>query len=318
VLLPDLPYADPSRLVVLDTRNTKTGAVEPIAYLRDWADWRDQNRSFDSMGLYGFAMLTAEGDQPEALWGVSATASLLPILGVTPMFGRFFRLEEDVPGSEHVIILSYDVWRRRYGADPAIVGKTIDLIGKGARDWQVVGVMPRGFNFPLAIPTSVNPPTRQMAYWIPAALDTGAQKRDGMRFDAIGRLRRGVTIQQAGADLNGIAARLAAAFPRTNADRGVRIASLAEDLQGSARTGDVARLILGHGLRTTVVGIGLGMAAAFALTRVMTSLLYGVTATDPAIFAGVPALLAAVELMACYLPARRASRVDPVEALRSE
>jgi len=85
-----------------------------------------------------------------------------------------------------------------------------------------------------------------------------------------------------------------------------------------ARTGDVARLVLGQGLRTTVMGIAFGMAAAFALTRAMTSLLYGVAATDPAIFAGVPALLAAVELLACYLPARRASRVDPVEALRSE
>jgi len=85
-----------------------------------------------------------------------------------------------------------------------------------------------------------------------------------------------------------------------------------------ARTGDVARLVLGRGLRTTVMGIAFGMAAAFALTRAMTSLLYGVTATDPAIFAGVPALLAAVELLACYLPARRATRVDPVEALRGE
>jgi len=235
VLLPDLPYADPARLVVLDTRNTRTGAVEPIAYLRDWADFRDRNRTLQSLGFSHFAMLTAEGDQPEALYGVATSASLLPMLGVAPMLGRYFTPEEDVPGNEHSILLSYDLWQRRYGADRAIVGKTIQLVGREMAEWRVVGVMPRGFNFPLAIPTSVNPPTRQMAYWIPAAVDVLALKRDGMNCDAIARLRPGVTIQQASADLDGIAAHLAGEFPRTNADRGVRIRSLAAHLQGSAR-----------------------------------------------------------------------------------
>jgi putative ABC transport system permease protein len=236
VLLADLPYADPGRLVVLDTRNTKTGAVEPVAYLRDWADWHNQNRTLQSTGFFHFAMLTAsDRDQPEALYGVAASASLLPTLGVTPMLGRYFTAEEDVAGNEHAIVLSYDLWQRRYGADRGIVGKTIRLVGRGATDWRVVGVMPRGFNFPLAIPTSVNPPTRQMAYWIPAAVDVAAQKRDGMNCGAVGRLRRGVGLQQARADLDGIAARLAGEFPRTNAERGVRITSLADDVQGRAR-----------------------------------------------------------------------------------
>ncbi len=235
VLLPDLPYADPGRLAVLDTRNTKTGAREPIAYLRDWADWRDRNRTLESLAFYHFAMLTAhDGDQPEALYGVAASAGLLPMLGVAPMLGRYFTPEEDVPGNEHSVLLSYDLWQRRYGADRAIVGKTIRLVGRGATDWQVVGVMPRGFNFPLTIPTAVNPPTRQMAYWIPAAVDVLAQKRDGMNCSAIARLRPGITLQQARADLDGIAARLGGEFPRTNADRGVRIASLAQNLQRRA------------------------------------------------------------------------------------
>ena len=235
VLLPDLPYADPGRLIVVDVRNSKTGAVEPIAYLRDWADWRDGNRTLQSLAFYHFAMLTAEGDQPEALYGVAASASLLPMLGMTPMLGRYFTPEEDVEGNEHAIVLSYDLWQRRYGADRAIVGKGIRLVGRGATEWRVVGVMPRGFNFPLAIPTSVNPPTRQMAYWIPAAVDAFAQKRDGMNCTAVAKLRHGVTIQQARVDLGSIAARLAGEFPRTNAERGVRVTSLAEEMQGRAR-----------------------------------------------------------------------------------
>jgi putative ABC transport system permease protein len=267
VLLPALPFADPGRLVVLHTRDTRTGAVEPIAWLRDWADWRDRNRTLQSLAFYHFAMLTAsDGDQPEALYGVAASASLLPMLAVAPMLGRYFTPEEDMPGNEHAILLSYDLWQRRYGADRAIVGKIIRLAGRGAMEWQVVGVMPRGFNFPLAIPTDVNPPTRQMAYWIPAAVDVLAQKRDGMNCAAIARLRPGVTLQQSRADLDGSAVRLAGEFPRTNADRGVRITSLAEDLQGRAR----ATLLM--------VLFATGMVVLIACTNVASMLLARSTA----------------------------------------
>jgi putative ABC transport system permease protein len=266
VLLPDLPFADPSRLVVLDTSNTRTGTVAPSAYLRDWADWRDRNRTLESIGFYHFAMLTAsEDNQPEALYGAALSAGLLPMLGVAPMLGRYFTAAEDIPGNEHVILLSHDLWQRRYAADPGIVGRTIRLLGREGTEWQVVGVMPRGFNFPLAIPTSVNPPTRQMAYWIPAAADAMAQKRDGMNCSALARLRRGVTLQQASADLNGIAARLAAEFPQTNAQRGVRITSLAEDLQGRART-TLWIILLATGM---VVAIACANVASMLLARLM-------------------------------------------------
>jgi putative ABC transport system permease protein len=235
VLLPDLPFADARRLVQIEARNLKTGGIVPFVSERDWADWLDQSRTLQSLGLYRFAMTASDTDQPEALYGVSVSASLLPMLGVPPLLGGYFPPENDVPGNEHVIVLSYDLWQRRYGADSAIVGKTIHLVGRSGSDWQVVGVMPRGFNFPLAIPTSVNPPTRQMAYWIPAAADARAQRRDGVNCGAIGRLRPGVTLQQARADLDGIAARLAAEFPETNQFRGVSVSSLQETLQGKAR-----------------------------------------------------------------------------------
>ena len=234
VLLAPLPYADPGRLVVLDVRNTRTGAVAPVAFLRDLADWREQSRTLQSLAYFRFSMLTADGDLPEAAYGAQISAELLPMLGVAPMIGRYFTPQEDTPGNEHEIVLSYDMWQR-YGADRAIVGKSIRLVGRGAAEWRVVGVMPRGFNFPLSIPTSVNPPTRQMAYWVPLAEDLLALKRDGRNGGAVARLRRGVTLQQASADLNAIAKRLATEYPDTNADRGVRVTPMAEELEGSSR-----------------------------------------------------------------------------------
>lgn len=264
VLQPPLPFANPGRLVQIEVRNTKTGAVEPFAFVRDWADWRDQNRSLQNIGLYRFSLLTAsESDQPEALYGVAASASLLPTLGVAPLLGRYFSPEQDVPGNDHFVMLSYDLWQRRYGGDLAIVGKSIRLVGRGATLWQVVGVMPRNFNFPLAIPTSVNPPRRQMAYWIAAGVDARAQKRDGQGCGAIARLRPGVTLQQARADLDGIAARLAAEFPQTNGDRGVSVTSLPEALQGKARP-ILLMVLLATGL---VVLIACANVASMLLAR---------------------------------------------------
>ena len=136
-------------------------------------------------------------------------------------------------------------------------------MGKGSTEWQVAGVMPRGFNFPLAIPTSVNPPTRQMAYWIPAAVDARAQKRDGMNCGAIARLRPGVTLRQARADLDGIAARLGGEFPRTNGERGVRMTLLREALQGRARPG-LSIVLLATGM---VVLIACANVASMLLAR---------------------------------------------------
>jgi putative ABC transport system permease protein len=236
VLLPDLPFRDPDRLAQIQDHNIKTGEVSPWVVYRDSADFREHNRTLEGIAMYRLAMLaTAEGARPESIYGVTATPNLLPLLGVAPAIGRFYEGGEGAPGYDHEIVLSDDFWRRTYGADPAIVGKTIRLLGFGSTDWTVVGVMPRGFNFPLTIPTSITPPTRQMQFWITLNADPRRTLRDGMSAITVARLRPGATVYQAQADIGGIAVRLAQEFPRSNGGRGALVVSLSDAVLGKSR-----------------------------------------------------------------------------------
>ncbi len=236
VLLPPMPFANPGRLTQIQLRDRKTGEPANWVAIRDVADWRAQNRGFESIGAYGGALLnlTAAG-QPNALYGARVSANLLPLLGVPPLKGRYFVPAEDQPGRDQVIVLSYDLWQRHFAADPAIVGRTIRLTGANTEDYTVVGVMPRGFNFPLGIPSAVNMPTRRMAYWIPFGVDPLRQSRDGMRCLVVGRLKPGVSPAQAQADLDAAAARIARESPQTNTGVGVRVVPFAHYVMGRAR-----------------------------------------------------------------------------------
>lgn len=240
VLLPPLPFANPARLVEIQVRDRKTGEPANWVAYRDVADWRAQSRSFESIGAQRFALLslTAAG-QPDALYGASVSADMLPLLGVPPAAGRFFLPAEDQPGHNQVVILSYDLWRRRFAGDPLgdplIVGRTIRLTGVQTQDYTVVGVMPRGFNFPLNIPSAVRVPTHQMAFWIPLGVDPLRESRDGKRCLVVGRLEPDVSVAQAQADLDAVAARIERESPGTNTGVGVRVVPFAHHVMGRAR-----------------------------------------------------------------------------------
>jgi putative ABC transport system permease protein len=236
VLLPPLPFANPGRLVQIQLRDRKTGEPANWVSIRDVADWRAQNRSFESIGVHRFALqsLTAAG-QPDALYGASLSANMLPMLGVPPLMGRYFSPAEDQPGHNQVVILSYDLWQRRFAADRAIVGRTIRLTGVQTQNYIVVGVMPRGFNFPLNVPSSVSLPTHQMAFWIPMGVDPLRESRDGKRCLVVARLKPGVSLDQARADLDAIAARIERESPQTNTGVGVRVVPFAHYVLGRAR-----------------------------------------------------------------------------------
>jgi putative ABC transport system permease protein len=148
VLLTPLPYRNPQRLVQIVSRWQKAGEQNDwSAPLRDAVDWKATVPAFQDVAMYRYTLVNlTDGGQAESLYGLRVTGSLLPMLGVPPQLGRWFSADYDRPGNTHVLVLIDDLWRRRFHADPYIVGKIIHLNSEG---YQVLGVMPKGFNFPL-------------------------------------------------------------------------------------------------------------------------------------------------------------------------
>jgi putative ABC transport system permease protein len=224
VLLRPLPYKNPERLVMVWEENSKQGFPRDTPSPANFADWRDQNHVFESMAaLVEISFnLTGTGD-PERIDGRRVSASLFSLLGVEPQLGRAFRVEEDQPGGNHVVIISYGLWQRRFGSDPGIIGKPINLNGES---FTVVGVMPRTFQFP----------TRRDQLWVPVAFDAkDAGQRGSHYLEVIARIKPAVTLQQAQAEMTTIATRLQQQYPETNTSIGAVVTPLHEHVVGDIK-----------------------------------------------------------------------------------
>jgi predicted permease len=228
VLLRPLPYHDPQRLVwvaeVLRDGEEVNGAAEYI-------HWQAESKAFDHLILFmsGQIYLTGRGE-PEQLDSVRATANLFPALGVAPQLGRAFTPEEDRPGGEPVVILSHAYWQRRFGGDPAIIGQSLTLDGISR---QVIGVMPPGFKF-----------IRKADVLLPRALNVQqVLATEGMRHwgNFIGRLKPGVSVEQARSELDTILRRLAQDNPRRIYGEQAIVTPLGERLFGNLRLGLLAQ-----------------------------------------------------------------------------
>ncbi len=199
VLLRPLPYPEPDRIAYISfSTGGESGRDNPFSYTGDYAAWRRHSRSFSRLaGYMSFtANLTGGGEAERARCGL-ATESLFALLGVQPALGRSFLPEEDRPGGPPVAILSDAFWRRRFGADPLVIGKTLTL---DAAPHTIVGVLPANFRLPDRF-------GHDYAYdvWIPFAIgDTGRARRGEILMQAIGRLKPGVTVDQARADLDSL------------------------------------------------------------------------------------------------------------------
>jgi putative ABC transport system permease protein len=232
VLLRPLPFYEPDRLMQVwhtppqaSFPGIPTFAVSPANFL----DWRSQNQTFEDMAAYGFGRYTLTGTgHPEAIRMVAATYGLFSILRSKPLLGRVFIAGEDEPGREHEVVLSNGLWRSRFGANPEMVGKNIELNGQA---FTVVGIMQPGFEFPI----STDPDDRPQM-WKPLAwTDQERAIREDHNFGVIGRLKPGVTLKQAQADLDSISNRLAQTYPKENKGWGAIAIPIRQDLVGDVR-----------------------------------------------------------------------------------
>jgi putative ABC transport system permease protein len=196
VLLKPLPWGDPARAVMIWSRWT--------AFDKTWVsdgevnDYRREAHTLAGVGAWSDGQVNLTGDgEPERVGAASVTANLFPVLGVSPIVGRGFTAQEDVPNGPNVAILGYGLWQRRYASDAGIVGRSIQIDGAA---YQVVGVMPAGFvlptDFQSPLPTTV---------WIPERWDAASTDHGNHGYYAAARLKPGVTLAQAADDLHAVA-----------------------------------------------------------------------------------------------------------------
>ncbi|HKV39452.1 MAG TPA: ABC transporter permease, partial [Blastocatellia bacterium] len=265
VLLRPLPFHDIGQLVEIQSLSEKSGEVGNWSNYRDVADWRQGTRSFVAIGASHFALLNhTEAGRPVALYGASVSSEVLPLLGVRPLLGRAFSPADDRVGQDRVIILSFSLWQKEFGSNPAVLGEKMHFTAPVAEDREIIGVMPADFNFPLNIPTAISPPSRQMAFWIPLGVEAAQENRE--RGDAClitARLRPGVTLAQAQADIDAVSIRLERDYPATNTGRRSRIIPFVDYIFGSARLA----ILLVWGATGLVILIGCANIANLMLAR---------------------------------------------------
>ena len=227
VLLKSLPFPDAERLVAL-SETSKSGRIIAVAY-PDYLDWRAQQRGFENLAarMPAGGVLTGDGE-PQRVTGRMVTASFFPTLGVRPQAGRFFTEEEDRPGAERVIVLSYGLWQRRYGSDPQVIGRAVQFNGES---WTVLGVAPARFDF-------YGENNLNNEFFIPLGRLSDQQFMHDRKSHTVlvtARLKPGVGLEQARVQMSAIAARLSEQFPESNRGTGIRLRPFLDDYVSDAR-----------------------------------------------------------------------------------
>ena len=223
VLLERMPFDHPDRLAMVweqSPHTGKTNVVNPINFL----EWQGRNRSFDRMSATVEYDVSLTGDgEPEVVDGMSVSDGFFEMLGVQPIVGRWFTPKEDTPGNDNVVIIGEALWRRRYGADPRILGRKVLFNNTSC---EIVGVMPATFRFPQT----------KAEIWSPLAIDRARAVRSGRYLNTVARLRNGATLSTAQADMNVLASQLQKERPDFDSKWGITVVGLRQQATGDVRT----------------------------------------------------------------------------------
>jgi putative ABC transport system permease protein len=229
VLLRPLPYRNPNRLTMV-WEKSRDGSPENVGYAT-YLDWKSQNKSFEEIAIYSSWQPVLQAGEPEQLSGLRVTSNYFRTLGIHPEIGRDFLPEEDVPNANKVVMLSHSLWQRKFNSDPNIVGKPIDM---NATQYLVAGVLPAAYQSLM----NQDPRGGAVEIWRVLGYDVSQPWacRTCHHLVAIARLRDGVAITQANAEMDTIAAALSKAYPKEYDDIGVTLTPIREQLLGPAST----------------------------------------------------------------------------------
>jgi len=232
VILRPLPYEEPDRLVGVFVTELSRGVSRTNHAGAGFLDLRDQSESFEGLAAYrGLSINLVGGDVPVRIRGASVMPEFFAVLGVEALIGRTFSPELDAPESDRTVILGHSIWESQFGSDDAILGQTLKL---NDELYSVVGVMPAGFDFPAGSELFISP-----HYRVPdPPFDLGedpAENRGAQYLSVVGRLRHGVSLEQAQAESDTIAARMNEEFPGSSGGEGLVLIPLHDTLVGEAR-----------------------------------------------------------------------------------
>ncbi len=226
VLLRPLAFENPQEIVSVFEQRPRENSFRGAISALDFVDWRRMSRSFSNIAIYDaghYNLTTGKGD-PERIPGAQVTPGFLEALGVRPQMGRDFESSAEQPGHNQAVLITYGLWQRRFGSDPAIVGKSAGINGES---FVITGVLPKDFTFPFA---------PQCELLVPAVLGPDQLRYRGIHmFNGIARLKTGVTLQHARAEMVIISKQLEQQYPDSNTGHAANLIPLREDLSGTIK-----------------------------------------------------------------------------------